>query len=255
VHVTERGADPRKLRLVAFGGAGPVHAHEIAKALKMKGYICPASAGVASALGFLTAPASFQLSRTYISPVKSDVLADIDKVFEALEVEGRATLARAGVPADQMRFIRQADLRHHGQGHEIVVTLPDRPLAEIDLDSELRPIFYKTYEGIFGHAHRHLGLEITTCRLTATGPKPSITLEELDTDRGDVKNALKGTRQAYFADAGGYVETPRYDRSKLSAGATFDGPAIVEDIDSTAVIGPNTVVEIDRYANLVVSFK
>ena len=251
VHVTERGADPRKLRLVAFGGAGPVHAHEIAKALKMKGYICPASAGVASALGFLTAPASFQLSRTYISPVKSDVLADIDKVFEALEVEGRATLARAGVPADQMRFIRQADLRHHGQGHEIVVTLPDRPLAEIDLDSELRPIFYKTYEGIFGHAHRHLGLEITTCRLTATGPKPSITLEELDTDRGDVKNALKGTRQAYFADAGGYVETPRYDRSKLSAGATFDGPAIVEDIDSTAVIGPNTTVEIDRYANLI----
>jgi N-methylhydantoinase A len=69
VHVTERGADPRKLKLIAFGGAGPVHAHEIAKALKMQGYICPASAGVASALGFLTAPASFQLSRTFISPV------------------------------------------------------------------------------------------------------------------------------------------------------------------------------------------
>jgi len=255
VHVTERGADPRKLKLIAFGGAGPVHAHEIAKALKMQGYICPASAGVASALGFLTAPASFQLSRTFISPVTSGVLGDVDAVFEQLETEGRATLTRAGVPDADMRFVRQADLRHHGQGHEIVVTLPDKPLAQVDLDTELRPRFYETYEGIFGHAHHHLGLEITTCRLTATGPAPTIALKQLPATGADPQGAIKGTRKAYFADAGGYVDTPRYDRAKLSAGAVFFGPAIVEDIDSTAVIGPNTRVEIDAYANLVVTFE
>ena len=146
VHVTERGADPRRLRLIAFGGAGPVHAHEIARSLKMKGYICPANAGVASALGFLTAPASFQLSRTYISPMSSDILRDIDVVFQQLEAEGRATLTRAGVPENVMRFVRQADLRHAGQGHEIVVNLPDRPLDEVDLESELGPLFYTAYE-------------------------------------------------------------------------------------------------------------
>jgi N-methylhydantoinase A len=255
VHVTERGADPRKLKLIAFGGAGPVHAHEIARALKMQGYICPASAGVASALGFLTAPASFELSRTFIASVTPDVLGDIDAVFDQLEAEGRATLERAGVRAADMRFVRQADLRHVGQGHEIVVTLPTRPLAEVDLDHELRPIFYTTYDGIYGHAHRHLGLEITTCRLTATGPTPTVALKQLEKTGADPAGAIKGTRSAYFAEAGGYVETPRYDRSKLSAGAVFYGPAIVEDIDSTAVVGPNTRVEIDVYANLVVTFE
>ena len=254
VHVTERGADPRKLNLIAFGGAGPMHAHEIAKSLKMKGYICPAAAGVASALGFLTAPASFQFARTHIAKVTPEAIADIDEVFAALEVEGRATLARAGVPDADMRFVRQADIRHAGQGHDIVVTLPSRPLAQVDLDEELRPIFYETYEGIYGHAHRHLGLEITTCRLTATGPTPTVTLKQLTADGKDASVAIKSTRNAYFADAGGYVETPCYDRAKLSAGATFVGPAIVEDIDSTAVIGPGTRVEIDRYANLVVTF-
>jgi N-methylhydantoinase A len=254
VHVTERGADPRKLNLIAFGGAGPMHAHEIAKSLKMRGYICPAAAGVASALGFLTAPASFQFARTHIAKVTPDAIPDIDEVFAALEVEGRATLARAGVPDADMRFVRQADIRHAGQGHDIVVTLPSRPLAQVDLDQELRPIFYETYEGIYGHAHRHLGLEITTCRLTATGPTPTVALKELAADGKDASAAIKGTRQAFFADAGGYVETPCYDRAKLSAGASFFGPAIVEDIDSTAVIGPGTRVDIDRYANLVVTF-
>ena len=254
VHVTERGADPRKLNLIAFGGAGPMHAHEIAKSLKMKGYICPAAAGVASALGFLTAPASFQFARTHIAKVTPEAIADIDEVFAALEAEGRATLARAGVAEGDMRFVRQADLRHAGQGHDIVVTLPSRPLAQVDLEHELRPIFYETYEGIYGHAHRHLGLEITTCRLTATGPTPTVALKELTADGRDASVAIKSTRSAYFADAGGYVETPCYDRAKLSAGATFFGPAIVEDIDSTAVIGPGTRVEIDRYANLVVTF-
>jgi len=154
-----------------------------------------------------------------------------------------------------MRFVRQADLRHHGQGHEIVVTLPDRPLVDVDLDSELRPRFYETYEGIFGHAHHHLGLEITTCRVTATGNAPTIALKQLEHGGSDPTDAIKGTRMAYFPDADGYVDTPRYDRTKLHAGAVFHGPAIVEDVDSTAVVGPGTRVEIDAYANLVVTFE
>jgi N-methylhydantoinase A len=169
VHVAERGADSRRLKLIAFGGAGPVHAFEIAKALKMAGYICPASAGVASALGFLTAPASFEFARTFIAKLGPDQLGELDDVYAELEAEGRQTLAEGGVAVEDMRFTRQADLRHVGQGHEINVTLPYARLADIDLDNDLRPRFYQAYEAIYGHAHRHLGLEITTCRLTASG--------------------------------------------------------------------------------------
>ena len=154
-----------------------------------------------------------------------------------------------------MTFTRQADLRHAGQGHEIVVTLPYEQLAGVDLDNDLRPRFYQAYEEIYGHAHEHLGLEITTCRLTASGPRPQVELQQIEGHGQAPETAIKGTRQAYFAEAGGFVETPLYDRKKLSVGATFMGPAIVEEIDSTAVIGPGTRVSIDAYANLVVEFE
>ena len=255
VHVAERGGDTRRLKLIAFGGAGPVHADAIARALKMRGYICPASAGVASALGFLTAPASFEFARTYIADLTPERLPELDEVFAELEAEGRQTLLEAGVPEAEMSFTRQADLRHAGQGHEIVVTLPYAQLAGVDLESDLNPRFYEAYEEIYGHAHRHLGLEITTCRLTASGPRPEVALQQMEAHGRPAESAIKGRRQAYFAEAGGFVDTPLYDRSKLSVGVSFAGPAIVEEIDSTAVIGPGTRVAIDAYANLVVEFE
>ena len=255
VHVAERGADPRRLKLIAFGGAGPVHADQIARAMKMSGYICPASAGVTSALGFLTAPAAFEFARTFIAKLGQESMAKLDEVYEELEAEGRAVLAEAGVGEAEMSFVRQADLRHVGQGHEIVVTLPYDKLAEVDLDEELRPRFYSRYEEIYGHAHYHLALEITTCRLTASGPRPQVSLPEREAEPAGAGFALKGHRQAYFADLGGFVETAIYDHYKLGAGTTFEGPAIVEEIDSTAVIGPNTSVSVDHFANLIVSFK
>jgi N-methylhydantoinase A len=253
VHIAERGADPRRLQLVAFGGAGPMHAHAIASALKMKGYILPASAGVASALGFLTAPTAFEFARTFIAKLTQENLADLDAIYAALEHEGRQTLLEAGVSEHDMTFVRQADLRHRGQGYDITVTLPYQKLAEVVLEHDLKPLFFKHYEAIYGHAHRHLGVEITTCRLTASGPHPQVTLQQMQSKGGRPEDAIKGYRQAYFAEAGGFVETPLYERSSLSAEMTFEGPAIIEEIDSTAVIGPNTSVKVDGFANLVVT--
>ncbi len=255
VHVAERGADPRKFKLIAFGGAGPVHAHQIARALKMQGYICPASAGVASALGFLTAPAAFEFARTHIAHLTQDNLGELDDIYAELEKEGQAKLAEAGVPADEMTFIRKADLRHIGQGHEIVVELPFDRLAETDLDRDVRTLFYREYEQIYGYAHRHLGMEITTCRLTATGPRPQVNLRETESAQGadSASQAIKGSRPVYFREQAGFVDTPVYDRYALQAGAEFPGPAIVEERDSTAVIGPDATVRVDAFANLIVT--
>ncbi|MFN8496367.1 MAG: hydantoinase/oxoprolinase family protein [Anaerolineae bacterium] len=253
VHVAERGGDTRRLKLIAFGGAGPVHAHEIARALKMPGYICPTSAGVASALGFLTAPAAFDFARTFVARLSPATLAELDRAFAELEAEGRATLAAAGVPEDEMQFLRSADLRHIGQGHEIVVPLPGGELADVSIEEQVKPSFYEIYEGIYGHAHRHLELEIMTCRLTATGPRPRIEMTRVECDPTSTERAVKGERLAYFASLGGFVPTPVYDRYALRAGATFAGPAIVEERDSTAVVGPNATATIDEYLNLLVS--
>jgi N-methylhydantoinase A len=254
VHVAERGADPRRLKLMAFGGAGPIHACAIARALKMPGFVCPAKAGVASALGFLTAPASFEFARTFMAKLSQEMLTEVEDAFAGLTAEGRDTLRDAGVPEGDMTFIRQANLRHVGQGHDIVVTLPSENLAEVDLERDLKPRFYEAYETIYGHAHRHLDLEITTCRLTASGPVPNVKLQETEAGSADASSAKKGNRPAYFAEAGGFVETDLYDRDKLQAGMRFAGPAIVEERDSTAVIGTDTEVIVDAWGNLIVSF-
>ena len=255
VHVAERGVDPRGLHLMAFGGAGPVHAHAIARALKMAGYICPAGAGVTSALGFLTAPTAFEFARTFMAKVTSNALLQMDAIFAELEAEGRQTLLEAGVPAADITFARRADLRHVGQGHEIVIDLPYAILAGVDVDQELRPLFYRHYAEIYGYAHQHLGLEVATCRLTASGPRPKVTVQQSERQTDAAETAGKGQRLVYFAELGGFVSTPVYDRYRLPPGATFAGPAIVEERDSTAVVGPHSSVRVDAFANLIVTLQ
>jgi N-methylhydantoinase A len=256
IHVAERGADVRRMHMMAFGGAGPVHADAIARALKMQGYVVPPSAGVTSALGFLTAPASFELARSVVDAVAQERLGELDDIFASLEEEGRALLRDAGIPDDDMRFVRQADLRHAGQGHELVVELPFRKLAAADLEREIKPLFYERYEEVFGHAHRHLELEVVTCRVTALGPAPSLAVAGAETTLlAGVEDALIERRPAYFREAGGFVDTPAYARERLAAGTSFVGPAIVEDKDSTAVVGPGARAEVDALLNLVVTFE
>ncbi len=255
IHVAERGADARRMYLMAFGGAGPVHADAIARALRMKGYVIPASAGVTSALGFLTAPTSFELARSVVGPFSQSRLGEFDAVYAELEIEGRRLLTGAGLADDEMEFIRQADLRHAGQGHEIVLGLPFARLEGADVGRDIAPLFYNAYESVYGHAHRHLSLEIVTCRLTAVGPKPTISIRRDEAARGDAAAARTGSREAYFSELGGLVDTPTFDRALLRSGAAFDGPAIVEERDSTAVIGPGAHVVVDDLLNLRATFE
>ncbi len=255
IHVAERGADVRRMRMIAFGGAGPVHADAIARALKMRGTIIPSSAGVTSALGFLTAPASFELARSVVGPLQESRLDELERVYRELEEEGRALLAGAGVSAREMRFVRQADLRHAGQGHDLVLELPYTQLRGVDVERDLQPLFYERYESVFGHAHRHLSLEIVTCRVTASGPVPALAIETDETEALPVEQAIRDVREAYFRDVGGFVATPAYERSRLTPGATFAGPAVIEEKDSTAVVGPRATVVVDRFLNLIVTFE
>lgn len=254
IHVAERGADVRRMRMISFGGAGPVHADAVARALKMRGTIIPSGAGVTSALGFLTAPTSFELARSVVGPLSVERFDELDAVYAELEEEGRALLAEAGVDESAMRFVRQADLRHAGQGHDIVLELPFARLQGVDLEGELQPLFYDRYASMYGHAHRHLSLEIVTCRVTASGPRPTLSLEPDEPRHLSAESAQRGVRPAYFREAGGFVETPIYERAALTPEATFRGPAVIEEKDSTAVIGPGAEITVDRFLNIVVTF-
>ena len=254
VHLAERGEDPRRLMLMAFGGAGPIHAHAIARALKMKGYVCPTAAGVASALGLLTAPAAFDFAQTYVARLSQEELGRLDTAYRVLEAEGNALLAEAGVPDDEMKLERSLDMRHKGQGHEIVVPISWNSLADVDLDRDLGPVFYERYELVYGHAHRHLPLEVMTIRVRASGARPTVDLPSAGTASGGAAIASKGVRMAYFQEAGGFVETAIYERSLLPIGAVINGPAVIEEQESTAVIAPNSIARVDENQNLVVLF-
>lgn len=253
VHVAERGVDPRRVWLMAFGGAGPAHADEIARALKMPGYIVPSQAGVASALGFLAAPIAFDLARTYPSPVNSDTLPLLEQVLRSLADEGRTTLAEAGVAPQAMHFMARLDLRHVGQGHEITVTLPSLELVALGLE-QVRNVFFAQYEAIYGYAHRHLHLEVMTCRLTATGGTPDLQLERMALPAEPTEAVKSGMRRLYVAGWSRFADVPIYQRELLGGGDYFAGPAVVEEAEATTVVGPNTTVTVDAYRNLVIAF-
>jgi N-methylhydantoinase A/oxoprolinase/acetone carboxylase beta subunit len=253
VHVAERGVDPRVIMLMAFGGAGPAHADALARALKMRGYIIPTNAGVASALGFLTAPTAFDLARTCASSVTEERLRDLESVVADLEAEGRSTLRRAGVRDEEMRFTLSMDLRHIGQGHEVTVLLPPGRLSELGLNG-VRETFFAQYEAIYGYAHRHLSLEVMTLRMTADGGRPELRLAGLDHDPSSAARALKGSRPIFVAAWERSADVPVYDRYLLRGSAVLHGPCVVEEHDSTAIFGPDVTIHIDSYQNLIATF-
>jgi N-methylhydantoinase A len=218
----------------------------------MPGFIVPPGAGVTSALGFLTAPTSFELARSVVGRLTTERLAELDRIYDELQEEGRALLEQAAVDPAEMRFVRRADLRHAGQGHEIVLDLPFPRLAEADLDRELAPRFYEKHEAVYGHAHRHLPLEIVAVRVSASGAPPLVAAPTAAA--GASGPSLRGSRPAYFRALGGFVDVDVHDRSALAVGATIAGPAIIEESNSTTIVGPGAQLAVDELGNLVVEF-
>lgn len=245
MHMAERGRDPRRYAVVAFGGMGPMHAHAVAAGLKITEVICPASAGVLSAWGMLVAPPAFELARSFLSPLDERSLAHAGKLFDQMAGEGEQMLLQAGVPRAAIRYQRSLDMRYAGQTRELTVSLPDS-LAGATPES-VRDIFMERYREFFGHAHADVPAELVTCRLVATSPARTVPNQTRTVARGEAK---KGQRQAFFS--GRYMPATVYDRYRLEPGTTFDGPAMVEERESTVVVPPDAVVTVDRDLNLAI---
>jgi N-methylhydantoinase A len=249
IHASERGFDYRSGSMVAFGGSGPLHAMAIARKLKIPRVVFPVGAGVMSALGLLISPLAFELARSRRIHVADIDAADFATTFLALERDAKSYLLSAGVPEADIHLKRRLDMRYQGQGHEIEVTLPDATEAG-RLFSQLDELFGRAYQAAYT-LRLNEPAEIVTWKVEAAGPAPNLGSGYTLSGPADTGAARKGARLAYDPDSARLIEWPVYDRYALAPGATLTGPALIEERESTCVIGAGNVATVDARYNLV----
>jgi len=251
IHAVEKGLDLRRFSIVAFGGAGPGHAYQVAKKLRLETIIIPPGAGVCSAFGFLLAPMSFDLSRSYVTRLDDIRWDRLNNIYKEMETAGRTLLLEAGVASKDIRFNRSADMRYVGQGFEIDVPLPGGEFSPDDADT-FQKTFEKNYQGIYQRLCEDIAIECVNWRVTATGPQPDISAIQWWSSLPVGSEPLKGKRKAYLPEADAFCDVPVYDRYGLSIGTEIMGPAIVEEHESTLILnGPGTA-RVDEFGNIVV---
>ncbi len=245
----ERGYDPRDFALVAFGGAGPMHSISVARLLDMATVIAPPSPGVASAYGLLVADFKNDYARTSIQKPPNYDLGAMEAIYRELEGDAAQWLDAESVPTDRRELTRSADLRYSHQGFEVAVELQGREVDSACLDATIQN-FHQEHERLFGFSLDQ-PVEIVTVRVTARGQLESTAMAQLSRASSSPDESLLGERQVYFEDTAGFVPCGIYDRATLAPGSTVDGPAILENIDSTVLIDPGWRAWIDDYGNCI----
>jgi N-methylhydantoinase A len=251
VHIAEHGKDPRRYALLCTGGAGPVHAYYVAKKLGLSRLIAPRGAGVASALGLLIAPARVDRVATVAREMEQVVWPDLEATFARLEADARAVLAATLPHGAAPAIARLADIRYVGQASELVVPLPAGPYTAASRGA-LMQAFEASYVAAFTRTPPTTQVEIINVRVSASiaidaGALPAQAAAAAQAD------PIKGTRPVYFPEFREFRPTAVYDRYALLPGQAFAGPAIVEERESTLVVGPGGRFEVAASGNIIVS--
>ncbi len=249
MHGVEMGVDLRGIPLIAFGGAGPVHACGVAELLEADTVVFPVNASVLSAFGTLVSPVRIDLARSWPGLIDKVDAAERDALLDDLRSEGRRVLQAAGVPARDVVFRYGVDVRYSGQGNEITIWVGEGetwPATDADISSG----FEAEYRRIYGMAIPDVQVEVITWRLSATA---TTSVVEPDTSLAAGIGAPKpaGTRSMVFGRGVSAATAPVYERASLRAGDSFDGPAVVEERETTSVIRPGWSVEVSVDGTLV----
>jgi N-methylhydantoinase A len=252
-HLGERGKDPRRLPMYAFGGAGPVHGYRVAEILRLPALISPFGAGVGSTFGLLSAPLAFDFVRSAYSRMDQLDWRLANGLLHDMADEGRRVLESSGLSRGEIHYQRTADIRYVGQGHEVSVGLPDGELSTRHL-SRVQDAFEETYRALYGRKGPDVPLEVINWRVVASGPRPEWNLK-LARDGAGREDARKGSRPAYFPECEGYVDTVIYDRYALEPGMEFAGPAIIEERESTLIMGAGGHARVDKRLNVIVELR
>ena len=234
----ERGVDLRSCTLLAFGGAGPLHAADMVRELGMKGAVIPPHPGVASAIGMLDAPVRHDLV-TAVTATDQDQLSVVARALEVLTAEARAALEDEQLDGDRIEVVAAVDARYFGQSYELKIPWAD------SFDS-LRATFDATHAERYGFSDEAATLEVVAARVTATVAQPA--RENRLIESSTTAPEPVATRDVFFE--GTWHATPIYRRASLPAGLQLRGPAIVEQLDSTTVVAPGQTFEHDQYGFL-----
>jgi N-methylhydantoinase A len=245
----ERGHDPQEFSLIAFGGAGPVHAVSLAEELQIPEVIVPPAPGAFSALGLVASDLKRDYSRTLYADLCSVEASRVAEVIAGMEQAGREMLRAARVPPDRQVLLRHADVRYRRQAYELTVPIGDGEVTRVTLD-ELAAAFHARHEQTYGHANHSEAVQLVNLRLTALGRLPDLVLAQY----GDFANARVRSRDVWFAETG-FTPTPVHWRDGLTPGTHLIGPVIIEAMDSTAVVPPGWQARIDELGYTIMSLR
>ncbi|MDP2718675.1 MAG: hydantoinase/oxoprolinase family protein [Dehalococcoidia bacterium] len=254
VVTVEKGYDPRDYALLAFGGAGPVHASALAYELGIKKIIVPFLATAQSAFGIVASDIVHNLVITDVMELSET--EKINERFDKLETDGRKMLEGEDVLPEHVEIKRYADIRYKGQAHEVTIPVPAKSLDAAAL-SELADSFETRYISLFGPgtAFKEAGLEMVSMRVDATGKTKKPAMPEYPLQGKDSSPALKGERQVVMDYRAGFVNVKTYDGAKLNCGNSFPGPAVVEYPGTTVVMLSGQKSTVDKYKNLVIEWE
>jgi N-methylhydantoinase A/oxoprolinase/acetone carboxylase beta subunit len=252
-HIAEKGGNPSLVTIVAFGGAGPVHAYGLAKKLGAPRLLVPPNAGVGSALGFFTAPRSFDLIRSHKVTLTASDFNEIEKMLKELEEEAAKILKKQASEKD-IRFERSLDMRFVGQGSETNVLISGRDFTKMRKE-EIRRRFDEVYEKLYGRTYPDSEVEFINFKVRASLPERLIQFPTLNQTGKSLKKAIKGNRKAYSPLARDFISYTVYDRYQLFPKAMFKGPAIIEEKESTLIVGEDGSVSVDDFGFLWIDLK
>lgn len=246
-HAVDRGIDYRGVPLFAFGGAGPVHACYVADLLESPMVIYPPLASVLSAFGTLVTPARLDLSQGSLSRLSALKWDDVDRIVTKLVADAGSGLASAGCKPSDITFQFGADLRYFGQQNEVTAWFDIDPRQKHDI-AWLRGVFEDGYEKLYSLRLPDVDVEIVTWRLVATGP---VATRDTRSELKSTPSKPRGTRSARFS--GGDIDTPVYARQDLALGQSIDGPAIIEERETTIIILPGWCAKVDATGCIMAS--
>ena len=250
---TDRGLDAASFALIAYGGAGPLHASAIAREIGMERLIVPRAPGHFCAFGMLYSDLRYDYVRTWFTRLADASFEEIEHIYESMVAEGHAAIAGSGVKPGRITVAHAADMRYVGQEHPVTVDLPPSVIKRRDRDS-IKRHFDEVHLRRYGTCAPEERAEVVSLRVTVTGLMKKPPLERVVRGgRAPLKSAQRGKRSVYFAEAGRAVPTPTYARDALRAGNRIEGPALVEEYASTTVVLPGDRLEVDGFGNLVIA--
>jgi N-methylhydantoinase A len=245
----ERGYDPRDYAMMAFGGAGPIHATRLAQELDITRILVPKNPGLLCALGLLLTDLRTNMSLTRLGTLHDGAGPDLAAGFEQLSRRAEAWFTQEGIAPALRLLSRGIDMRYGGQGYELTVPCPPGEIGP-DAIAALRAGFERLHLQVYGYIAAEEPIQVTTLRLEATGAVPKAELQAYPAATGTAAGAITGQRQVYLPEAGGLCPCPVYDRERLGPGHSIIGPAIVEQMDSTTLLLPGQTATVDAFLNL-----